>query len=385
MIYVGCVNTQANTQAQNLPKKLIEFGWDVPTPEFVKQNIEEMEKRPFDGIVVRLKEGKQVFLHNPYDSSSFTQDLQSLKSTNFVKFTDNFLLMWATTEKGWDWFSDTDWQASEQNIRLFAKLARTGKFAGIFFDPEPYDVNPWIYPNLPRAKEKSFEEYWQQVRKRGVQFMQVLQQEFPGVKVLSTFQLSYLSDFLDEPDPKKRMLQLSTAQYGLLAPFFNGMLDASPPNTSLVDGNEQSYYYSKPESFFESYKLIKEKLLTFVAPENHSKYALQVEVGQALYIDQLFAMRQPIESLLSYYLTPQERAKWLEHNTYYALSTSDKYVWCYSEEMNWWQNKVPIGAEEAIRSARQKINMQKPLGFNIEVMIQKAKLMQEAKNMSGRR
>jgi hypothetical protein len=96
-------------------------------------------------------------------------------------------------------------------------------------------------------------------------------------------------------------------------------------------------------------------------------------------------MRQPIESLLSYYLTPQERAKWLEHNTYYALSTSDKYVWCYSEEMNWWQNKVPIGAEEAIRSARQKINMQKPLGFNIEVMIQKAKLMQEAKNMSGRR
>jgi hypothetical protein len=52
MIYVGCVNTQANTQAQKLPKKLIEFGWDVPTPSFVKQNIELMEKRPFNGIVI---------------------------------------------------------------------------------------------------------------------------------------------------------------------------------------------------------------------------------------------------------------------------------------------------------------------------------------------
>jgi len=287
--------------------------------------------------------------------------------------------MWATTEEGWDWFSDSDWQASEQNIRLFEKVARSEKFAGIFFDPDPYGVNPWIYPNLPRAKEKSFEEYWQQVRKRGVKFMQVLQQELPGVKVFSPFQLSYLSDFLDEPDIQKRMRQLSTAQYGLLAPFFNGMLDASQPNTSLVDGNERSYYYTKPKSFFDSYQLIKEKLFTLIDPENRSKYTLQVEVGQALYIDQLFAMRQPIESLLSYHLTPQEKAKWLEHNTYYALSTSDKYVWCYSEAMDWWQNKVPSGVEEAIRSAKQKFDMGKPLGFNIEGMIQRAKLLQMAK------
>jgi len=125
MIYVGCVNIQANTQAQKLPKKLSEFGWDVPTPSFVKQNIEQMEKRPFDGIVIKLKGGEKVFLHQPYNSKEFNQDLQSLKLTNFTKFSDNFVLMWATPEEGWDWFSDSDWQASEQNIRLFALIARS--------------------------------------------------------------------------------------------------------------------------------------------------------------------------------------------------------------------------------------------------------------------
>jgi hypothetical protein len=377
LFYVGCVNTQA----QKLPKKLIEFGWDVPAPAFVKQNIQQMEKRPFDGIVVSLKGAKNVFLHKPYDLKDFTQDFENLQTTNFSKFKDNFVLIWGTTEEEWDWFSESDWQATEQNIHLFAKAARAGKFVGIVFDPESYGVNPWIYVKLPSAKDKSFEEYWQQVRKRGIQFMQVLQQELPGVKVLSLFQLSYLSDFLDEPDPKERIRQLSTAKYGLLAPFLNGMLDVAQPNTRLVDGNERSYYYTDKESFFESYNLIKEKVISFVDSENRSKYALQVQVGQALYIDQLFAIRQPPEELLSYHLTPQERAKWLEHNTYYALSTTDEYVWCYSEEMNWWKNNVPDGVEEAIRSARQKINMQKPLGFNIQVMIQKAKIMQKAKNM----
>jgi hypothetical protein len=47
------------------------------------------------------------------------------------------------------------------------------------------------------------------------------------------------------------------------------------------------------------------------------------------------------------------------------LTTSDEYVWCYSERMNWWQNKVPDGAEAASRSARKKIADGQPLGFDI--------------------
>jgi len=52
-------------------------------------------------------------------------------------------------------------------------------------------------------------------------------------------------------------------------------------------------------------------------------------------VDQNFALRQPnTEKYLSYRMTPEERAQWFEHNTYWALYTTDEYVWCYSERMN---------------------------------------------------
>jgi hypothetical protein len=381
LVYMGCVATHVKTQAEKLPKKLIEYGWDVPTPVFVKQNIEQMEKRPFDGIVIKLKGGEKVFLHQPYNPKEFNQDLQSLKSTNFTKFTDNFVLMWATPEEGWDWFSDSDWQASEQNIRLFARIARSAGFEGIAFDPEPYGVDPWIYAKLAGAQDKSFAEYSQQVQKRGAKFMQAIQEEMPGVKVLSLFQLSYLEDFLDERNLAKRMRQMSAEGYGLLAAFLNGMLDVAEPNITIVDGNENSYYYAGKQQFFDAYKLIKEKLLTFVDEKNRQKYAKQVQVGQALYIDHLFDLGKPQESRISHYLNSQQRQQWLEHNTYYGLSSSDEYVWCYSEEMDWWKNNVPSGVEEAIRSALQKSKTGKPLGFNIEGTIQGAKMLQMTKKI----
>ena len=42
--------------AQQAPhaKKLIEYGWDVPQPAYIRANIREMEKKPFDGLIFRL-------------------------------------------------------------------------------------------------------------------------------------------------------------------------------------------------------------------------------------------------------------------------------------------------------------------------------------------
>ena len=90
-------------------------------------------------------------------------------------------------------------------------------------------------------------------------------------------------------------------------------------------------------------------------------------------MDQNFALRQPkTEQYLSYRMTPEERAKWFEHNTYWALYTTDEYVWCYSERMNWWKDQTPPGLEAAIVNARQKIAEGKPLGFDIEPLIEAA-------------
>ncbi|HIE03634.1 MAG TPA: hypothetical protein EYP61_02620 [Candidatus Latescibacteria bacterium] len=37
-------------------KKLVEYGWDVPSPAFVRRHIRKMERLPFDGIVLRLRD-----------------------------------------------------------------------------------------------------------------------------------------------------------------------------------------------------------------------------------------------------------------------------------------------------------------------------------------
>ena len=80
-------------------------------------------------------------------------------------------------------------------------------------------------------------------------------------------------------------------------------------------------------------------------------------MGQALYIDQYYGLRQT-QKTLGNFMTDEERALWLEHNAYWALYTADRYVWCYSERMNWWTDQdVPPGAEEAIRRAKAAVDL----------------------------
>ena len=90
-------------------------------------------------------------------------------------------------------------------------------------------------------------------------------------------------------------------------------------------------------------------------------------------MDHDFALRQPNTGrYLSYRMTPEEQAKWFEHNTYWALYSTDEYVWLYSERMSWWKNQTPPGLEEAVLSARRKIADSQPLGFDIAPIIKKA-------------
>jgi len=78
------------------------------------------------------------------------------------------------------------------------------------------------------------------------------------------------------------------------------------------------------------------------------------------------------------YMTPEEQQKWFEHNTYWSLYTTDKYVWCYSEKMNWWLDRtVPKGCADAIASAKEKINTGKPLGFDMKEITERASAKQK--------
>jgi len=350
-------------------KKLIEYGWDVPNPQFVREHIREMEKRPFDGLILRMAVGGRVFVKEKWTPAQVDPDFEHLANIEWRQFTDNFLMMYAASDV--DWFSDADWEAVVHNVRLTARGAKIGKCVGVCFDAEPYGTNPWHYPAQPHAAEKSFAEYYAKYRERGAQFMDAIQSEMPEAVVHTFFLFPVLGHLWEIDDLASREQKLSQEHYGLYAAFINGMLDAMQPGITLTDGNEPAYYYKDPLSFYRVYHGIRQRAVSMVAPENVRTYKTQVQVAQALYVDYVFKMwpnPTPAE-----YLTPEERARWFAHNVYYALTTSDRYVWLYSEKMNWWLNQdLPPGLEEATASARAKVAAHQGLGFDIEPMMKAA-------------
>ena len=162
------------------------------------------------------------------------------------------------------------------------------------------------------------------------------------------------------------------------------MLEAAGPGATFIDGNEFAYYYDSPDQFYRHYHEMKQSALTLVPEALRLKYVTQAQAGNAVYFDILMADAwgnpRPI-FVPSNFLTPVERLKFLEHNVYYALATSDEYVWFYSENMNWWRdlvpadaafgpkNSLPVGLEDAIASACRKYDGGAPLGYDISDMI----------------
>jgi hypothetical protein len=360
----------------NLNKKLIEYGWDVPTPEFIRAHLAEMEQHPFDGLIFRLKGGTNVLDPTPWDEAVFAADYDHLEHMEWKTFTDNFVSMLAASNQ--DWFDDGQWAAILHNTVLVAKAGRLGRCVGVCFDPEPYGANPWSYKESKFHDTKSFDEYWSKVRERGAQFMRAIQQEMPNPKILSFYQFGMFNRLCRPMPPAERMKDLSEHSYAFLPPFLNGMLEAADPGARFIDGNENAYYYESEAPYFEAYHRITQGSLYLVDPALWAKYRAQARVGQALYVDQYFGLRA--EKVLGYYMTPEERPKWFEHNTYWALSSSDEYVWCYSEKMDWWKNvAVPPGAEDALRRAREKVSAGAPLDFDLKPMVETAHQREQQK------
>ena len=378
ILTVSCSLFPMNLIAQErLRKKIVEYGWDVPYPDFVRSNIREMENRPFEGIIFRTKEFNHAFDIRPWKQADLQPQLDTLAQIKWQKFTDNFLTLYAANKWNMDWFNDDHWNIIVENMKLFSLAVRSGQCVGVCFDPEPYGTDPWVYSGP--YKDKSFDEVADQVRRRGRQFITALQEHMPELRVLSFFQLGLFGDVLDEPDPKIRQEKLLKKWMVLLPAFYIGMLEGAAPGTILIDGNESAYYYESPHDYFRAYHLIRQRAQTLVPEALRKKYNAQVQAGMALYIDQTLGKRT--KQTTSHFLTAEQQLKFFEHNVYYALAASDEYIWCYSERMNWWlppekagkDRILPAGVEEALISARQKYEQGKPLGYDIKDMIEAAR------------
>jgi hypothetical protein len=362
---------------QRLKKKIVEYGWDVPYPDFVRDNIRQMEKRPFEGIIFRTKGFDHIFDTRPWKQDKLQPQLDTLAQIKWKKFTDNFLTLYAASKWKMDWFNDEHWNVIVENMKLFSLAVRSGNCVGVCFDPEPYGTDPWVYPGS--YKDKSFDQVCEQVRRRGRQFIIALQEHMPEIRVLSLFQLGLFGHVVDEPDTRIRQEKLRKQWMPLLPAFCIGMLEGAAPGTILIDGNESAYYYENHHKFYQAYHLIRQRAQTLIPKELRKKYNSHVQVGMALYIDQTLGKRTV--KTISQSMTREQQLKFFEHNVYYALTTSDEYVWCYSERMNWWlppeklkkDRILPPGVEQALISARQKHEQGKSLGYDIKDIIEAAR------------
>jgi hypothetical protein len=378
------IYAQEATHSSSDEKKLIEWGFDSPTPEYLRDHIRTMEEQPFDGVVFRLRKSPA---HSAFETNPLSEEelkLGVLGSIAWEKFDSNFLKLWATDPSGMDWFNDTHWETITANLKLYATAVNAASAKGIVFDVEPYERfgnNPWRFWSKDEQElfpGKTLPEVQSKVRERGAQFMNALQSEKPDITLLCAVLLgAYRNEaenyFINKPERRN---------YALLPAFVDGMLDVMGPEVTLVDGrityqNLSGTYYFDDTRKFDFARDYVRGAESFISPENRDKYAKQVQVGQTAFADYIFGLL-PDNSLdgqlPSYYrtLSLEYIEQWWEHNVYQALATTDQYVYMYNEQMSWWgpeanpkyPDMVP-GVKEGIERAREKFFSGQPLGFSM--------------------
>jgi hypothetical protein len=342
--------------------RLIQFGWNLPTPAQLRTGIQAMEARPFDGVVVMLTAAQSPFTRQPIPAADFDQDRANLAATTFTTFTDNFAVMWSGAEAGWRWTNDSDWSAAESNVRQMAQVAQVGGFKGIFFDTEPYGLsdgswgnNPWLY----RAEfydGLAFEAVAAVVRERGARFMQVLQEEMPQPRLICTWLTLMLLRDSARPDDERT--------YHLLTPFLEGML-ANVTTGQIIDGNEWAYYYTATSEYVQARRDLA-RGTELLQPAYHESYQAHVGLAQSAYVDSVLNLWN-YTPYIGFHLTdPTQRLQLIGFNVYQALTHTDEYAWLYSENVNWWTGDIPPGLEEQVRTAKRLAQTDAPLGYEVE-------------------
>ncbi len=342
--------------SDSMAKKLIEFGWDEPGTAFLRTNIVQMRRTPFDGCVFhadyRTPGGeKGSFTWQAWGKRAFTEaDLQDafsdLRQTHFGRFNSNFL-RFNTTPAKLDWFDD--YSAVVANAKLAARLAKAGHCPGILFDIEQYEGQLFNCAKQRDAKTKSWDAYAAQARLRGAEVMRAFQEGYPGLTVFLTF--GYSLPWVESEHGKKPLAQ---CRYGLLAPFLDGMVDAAGGDTRIVDGYELSYGYKTRAQFAAARKTVEQGLLPIVA--NPEKYRRVFSAGFGIWLDHDWRKQGwHIENPAENYFSPEG----FETSVRAALQEADGYVWIYSETPRWWSGegkpvKLPLAYETALETARRQ-------------------------------
>lgn len=352
------------------PKKLIATGWDHPDSQRLLKNLEQMEERPFDGVIIQVigeKDGggqcrlRATFKDEKWEHEWFQSCVERLQRCEFERFTDNFITVGANPGNV-DWFDDKGWQNIVEHWRIAASIAHDAGFTGLLFDPEPYTppYSQFEYSAQPERNEHSFDEYYEKARERGRQVMRAVAEEYSDMTLYCYFMNSINARATGRADPRQ---VLKGSRYGLYSAFIDGWLDVVPPGVTMVDGCERAYRFNSEREYLEAFAQIKGACQELVSPENRATYRAQVQVSYGVYLD---AYWNPKDSQWgNWYIDGKggPRVERLRANVSTALRLADEYVWIYGEKFRWWPTpnsrvrektwpEALPGCEKALRFAR---------------------------------
>ena len=364
-------SVRAEPPDMRVKKKLIATGWDCPDSQRLLANLAEMEKRPFDGVVIEVTgqtaEGKPcplraAFSNQKWQREWFQTNVDQLRHCKGTRFTDNFVTLGANPGDV-DWFDDEGWQQIVEHWRIAARLARQAGLKGLTFDPEPYTPphSQFNYAAQRDRTQHSFNEYAAKARQRGRQVMQAVAEEYPEITIFCYFMNCAGAAATGRADPRPA---LAAQGYGLYPAMIDGWLDVAPPTVVLVDGCESAYRHNSRQQFLESAVQIKQACQELVSPENRAKYRAQVQVSFGIYLD---AYWNPKDSPWYIDGLGGPRVGRLRANTSAALAVADEYVWVYGERFRWWPtpnrsvrpetwSEALPGSEQALRYARDPLD-----------------------------
>lgn len=243
-------NDLANAPATR--KYLLNWDSTLRNITTVKTNIKKYEQMPFDGMALDATfVHDQVSVAQPLSSWTFSNyaidwpslatSLSDLQTTPFRKFSQNFLMTKMTVVQPYavaDWYSE-DFKAAVWNMRMAARFAYQGGLRGIFLDMEPDNhlsgrklLN---YSDRPYASTYSFDEYKTKVKYWASVIMQSMQEEYPHIHVVISF--SY------EQAIKQNNPPIETDNYGLFAPFLDGLFNAANSPVQIHNYYEDGYFH----------------------------------------------------------------------------------------------------------------------------------------------
>ena len=360
---------RAETPRSVTGKKVISFGWDMPSATEFSEHARHLETSGLDGVVLNftrrydgpnpggqddIYDMKYRWVHwEPIKLDEIQHNIDALKSVDSRKLKHNFLAMYTSSNATsvspaqffiWDsqkydttkfkpfrpnrpgepqsWPKDPRgyFDAFRNNMVLAARLCRQLGLAGFCIDQETYGRGPMndVWPrqvfgeDLPTIQAR--------VRKNVTRVFRDVCREFPGITILLIPGGRYDDDWEHNDS--------------LAMAFTDGILKGLGPKASLHDGGEKAYDISRHKRFVSLKREIRRAGLKHSAESDLYRKRMKHSFGIWLDFRSTSYGGWYQDPFLNHF-TPRDLGDAL-HN---ALYESDGYVWLYNETAIMWPAK----------------------------------------------